>query len=78
MNREDPSRAAIPTCCGVEMVVVNFGRRANFAIWIWRCRGCERFEVTNRRYDGQTFWVGAMGKALDDEMHRLIAEAYGG
>jgi hypothetical protein len=59
------------------MVVVNFGRCANFAIWIRRCRDCEGFEATNRRYDGENFWVGAMGRAVVDETHRLIAEAYG-
>lgn len=67
-----------PTCCGVEMTLVNTGRRAGFALWIWRCPVCERFGETNRRYDGQLFWVGAMGDAIAKEQARLIAEAYGG
>lgn len=52
------------------------GVRANFAIWIWRCGVCERLETTNRRYDGRSFWVGAMGRAVSEKVAELIADAY--
>lgn len=70
-------REPIPSCCGTEIVLLRHGRRANFAIWIWRCRICESFDSTNCRYDGETFWVGAMGTALQAELTELIADAYG-
>lgn len=70
---EDPT----PVCCGREMTLIRSGRRANFAIWIWRCPTCERFANTSRRYDGQTFWVGAMGAAVAAKIDELIADAYG-
>jgi len=70
---DDPT----PLCCGREMTLIRSGRRANFAIWIWRCSICERFTNTNERYDGQTFWVGAMGAAVAATIGELIADAYG-
>lgn len=68
--------APAPECCGREMTALRSGRRAGFAIWIWRCPVCERFEVTSRRYDGQRFWVGAIGNALVAKVDELIADAY--
>ena len=65
-----------PLCCGREMTLIRAGQRANFAIWIWRCTDCERFGTTTRRYDGQAFWVGAMGDALFAKINELIADAY--
>jgi hypothetical protein len=70
------SNSPIPICCAREMVVIRSGQRANFAIWIWRCPICERFEITSRRYDGQNFWIGAMGDALHAKVNELIADAY--
>jgi hypothetical protein len=58
------------------MTALRWGRRAGFAIWIWRCVVCERFDVTSCRYDGQSFWVGAMGDALSAKLEELIAHAY--
>ena len=57
------------------MTLIRSGRCANFAIWIWRCRVCERVESTNRRYDGEHFWVGAMGRAIAATTAELIADA---
>jgi len=71
---EDPT----PLCCGREMTLIRSGRRANFALWFWRCPTCERFSNTSRPYDGQTFWVGAMGAAVAAKIDELIADAYGG
>jgi len=65
-----------PECCGSRMTALRWARRAGFAIWIWRCPVCERFEATSSRYDGQTFWVGAMGEALVAKIDELIADAY--
>ena len=65
-----------PRCCGTAMTLLRSGSRANFAIWIWRCPVCERFETTNRRYDGRHFWVGAMGRAIQAKIDELIADAY--
>ena len=73
---EESRKGPIPRCCGSEMVLLRSGRRANFAIWLWRCPVCERFGWTNRRYDGQTFWVGAMGDAVLAKRAELIADAY--
>ena len=77
MENESAARA-IPKCCSREMTLIRSGRRANFAIWVWRCPVCERFESTNCRYDGHAFWVGAMGDALLAKVDELIADAYGG
>jgi hypothetical protein len=74
---ESEPEGPIPVCCGREMTLIRSGRRANFAIWIWRCATCERFESTNRRYDGQSFWVGAMGDAVAAKIDELIADSYG-
>jgi hypothetical protein len=65
-----------PSCCGRDMTLIRAGRCANFVIWLWRCPHCERFQTTSRRYDGETFWVGAMGDALLAEISTLIADAY--
>ena len=70
------SESPITICCAREMALLRSGRRANFAIWMWRCPICERFEITNRRYDGQHFWLGAMGDALREKVNELIADAY--
>lgn len=75
---ENEQVGPVPVCCGREMALVRSGRRANFAIWLWRCSICERFESTNSRYDGQTFWVGAMGEAVLARIDELIADAYAG
>jgi len=75
---EEPRSVPIPLCCGSRMVLLRSGRRACFAIWLWRCPVCEGFEWTNRRYDGETFWVGAMGRAIRAEQDELIADAYSG
>lgn len=58
------------------MVLLRSGRRAGFALWLWRCPVCERFEWTNRRYDGATFWVGAIGRAIEAKRDELVADAY--
>jgi hypothetical protein len=73
---EELRESPIPYCCDREMTLLRSGRRANFAIWLWRCGVCERFEWTNRRYDGKTFWVGAMGRAVVAKMAELVADAY--
>ena len=73
---ENQSTEPLPRCCGREMTLIRSGRRANFAIWIWRCSVCERFDSTNCRYDGQSFWVGAMGRAIQAKIDELIADAY--
>jgi hypothetical protein len=73
----EAGRAPIPACCGSQMVLLRSGRRAGFAIWVWRCAVCERFDSTNRRYDGDTFWVGTMGEAVRAKRMELIADAYG-
>lgn len=72
----EPAAGPIPECCSREMSLIRSGRRANFGVWVWRCPFCERFESTNRRYDGQTFWVGAMGDAVLAKVDELIADAY--
>jgi hypothetical protein len=59
------------------MTLLRWGRRAGFSIWIWRCAICERFDTTNRRYDGRDFWVGATGRALAEKVDELLADAYG-
>ncbi len=64
----------IPACCGREMALLRSGTCANFATWIWRCSICERFESATRRYDGQTVWVGAMGRAVLAKLDELIAK----
>lgn len=66
----------MPECCGSKMVLLRSGRRAGFAVWIWRCGVCERFESMNRRCDGERFWVGAMGDALQVKRTELFADAY--
>ena len=58
------------------MVLLRSGRRAGFAIWMWRCSLCERFAWTNRRYDGAPFWVGAMGAAIEAKRDELVADSY--
>jgi hypothetical protein len=68
--------AVAPECCDCEMTALRWGRRAGFAIWIWRCSVCETFEVTSFRYDGRRFWVGAMGRALVGKVDELIEDAY--
>lgn len=73
---EEVGSEPIPECCGERMVLLTSGRRAGFAIWIWSCCVCERFESTSRRYDGETFWVGAMGDAIHAKRAELIADAY--
>ena len=73
---EEPRTGPIPECCGDAMVLLRWGKRANFAIWLWRCPTCERFRWTNRRYDGALFWVGAMARALDAARNELLADAY--
>ena len=65
-----------PVCCGTEMTLIRSGSTANFAIWIWRCAICECYGQTTRRYDGHTFWVGAMGNAVVRRIHELVADAY--
>jgi hypothetical protein len=57
------------------MTALRWGRPAGFAIWIWRCVVCERFDATSCRYDGQSFWGGA-GNALAETLEELIADAY--
>lgn len=73
---ENESTGPIPECCGREMTLIRSGRRANFAIWIWRCSVCEQFRSTSRRYDGRHFWVGAMGAAVQAKIDELLADAY--
>lgn len=66
----------LPICCGTEMTLIRSGSAANFAIWLWRCPICETYGQTTKRYDSQTFWVGAMGNAIVSKIHELIADAY--
>jgi hypothetical protein len=66
----------IPGCCGRQMTQIRSGRSAGVAICVWRCSVCERFASTSRRYDGQVFWVGAMGRAIVAGIDDLIAHAY--
>jgi hypothetical protein len=68
--------APAPQCCGSKMTALRWGRRAGFAIWIWRCVVCERFNATSFRYDGQSFWVSAFGNVLTETLEELIADAY--
>jgi hypothetical protein len=65
-----------PICCGVPTVLLAAGRAANVDIGLWRCLTCEGHEQTRIRSDGQTFWVGAMGAAIDREERRIVAAAY--
>ena len=60
------------------MVLLRSGRRANFALWLWRCPICESFEWTSQRYDSKLFWVGAMGRAIQAAREKLVADAYSG
>jgi len=72
----DEERGSAPSCCGREMSQIRWGSSANFTIWIWRCSICEGFTSTNRRYDGETFWGAAMGRALAAKTSELLADAY--
>ena len=65
-----------PDCCGREMTSIGSGSAAKFEIVLWRCLACERYDTTSVRVDGQIFWVGAMGRAIREEEHRIIAAAY--
>lgn len=56
------------------MNAVATGHRAGFDIAVWQCEECRRYEASNRRVDDQSFWLGAMGRALVEETQRLIAE----
>jgi hypothetical protein len=58
------------------MVLVAAGRAANFDIRAWRCLECEAHEHTSIRDDGQTFWVGALGRAIRRKERRIIEVAY--
>jgi hypothetical protein len=59
------------------MAALGSGYAASFQIDVWRCLTCEHHETTFVRVDGQTFWVGAMGRAIREEQLRIIAAAYG-
>jgi hypothetical protein len=68
----------MPQCCESSMVLLRSGRRANLALWLWRCLVCESFEWTSARYDSKLFWVGAMGRAIHAAQTELVADAYSG
>jgi hypothetical protein len=55
------------------MTSIAEGHRAGFDITIWKCDTCDRYEATNRRVDGNTYWVEAIGRAVIEESDRLIA-----
>lgn len=70
------SPAAIPYCCRREMIPVGSGYAACFRIQTWRCPICEGHETTRVRVDGQSFWVGAMGRKIVAEELRILAALY--
>lgn len=65
-----------PICCDRQVTLVRAGQRAGFNIGLWRCTVCERFETTHKRYDGENFFVAAMGRAVLAKADELIADAY--
>lgn len=63
-RRGSPTPPGASLCCQTPMVLIAAGHAANFNIGAWRCLECEAHELTNIRTDGQTYWVGAMGRAI--------------
>ena len=75
--RKGSASRRAPICCDRPMALIGAGRAATFDLAIWRCLDCEAHERTTVRTDGQTFWVGAMGRAIESEEFRIVANAYG-
>ena len=72
-----PSPPRRPSCCGREPICVGRGNAAGFEVTLVLCMVCHRSQTFRRRIDGQNFWVGAMGRALDEEGRRLTADYLG-